>query len=169
MFTVSRLPTFLRVTRKKAVVGVVMTAILVTGSVAYALWTSTAVGPGRAGSVTAVQLTVNAASGAADLFPGTTQGDVYFTITNTNPYAVTFTTMAVGPAAITNTVPGDAAACPPTNVTLAAATGLSLTVAANTTSATLSIANVVSMASAAPNGCQTKTFEIPMTLTGASV
>jgi hypothetical protein len=113
------------------------------------------------------QLTVNAATGTADLFPGTTQGDVYFTVTNTNLYPVTFTTMTLG-SAIVNTVPGDATACPPTNVTATGATGLTISVPASSTSALLSIPNVVSMALAAPDGCQGKTFDIPLTLTGAS-
>ena len=160
-----RSPTFARVTPKKlAVTAAISTAILVSG-VALAAWTSTGVGPGQAASGAPVQLTVNAASGTADLFPGTTQGDVYFTITNTNPYAVTFTSMTAGPGAITSS---DATACSATNVTLTGATGLSLTVAANTTSGTLSIANVVSMSLAAPDGCQNKTFQLPLTLTGAS-
>jgi hypothetical protein len=134
---------------------------------AYAAWTSSGVGRGRAGAVTAVTLTVNAATGTADLYPGATSGAASFTITNTNPYPVTFTTMTLG-SAITNTIPGDATACPPTNVSATGATGLSLSVAANATSPMLSIPNIVSMALAAPDGCQGKTFEIPLTLTGAS-
>jgi hypothetical protein len=144
-----------------------LTGFAIVGGIAFAAWTSSGVGSGRAASGTAVQLTVNAATGTADLFPGTTQGDVYFTITNTNPYPVTFTSMTLG-SAITNTVPGDATACPPTNVTATGATGLSLVAPASSTSAMLSIPNVVSMSSAAPDGCQTKTFEIPLTLSGAS-
>ena len=156
-----------RLSRKSLIVGGVVVAGLVAGGVALAAWSASPTGGGRSGAVTAVELTVTAASGAADLFPGTTQGDVHFTITNPNPYPVVFTSMApAGP--ITNTVAGDAAACPPTHVTLASATGLSLTVAANSTSPTLTIADVVSMASAAPDGCQGKSFEIPLTLTGAS-
>lgn len=154
-------------TRKGLVVSGIVATGLVASGIAYAAWSSTPTGSGRAGAVTAVVLTVDAASGTADLFPGTTQGDVYFTITNTNPYPVTFTSMTTA-GAITNTVAGDSTACPATNVTLAGATGLSLTVAANSTSPMLSIANVVSMNIAAPDGCQGKTFEIPMTLTGAS-
>ncbi|MEA2974353.1 MAG: hypothetical protein QOG82_2811 [Actinomycetota bacterium] len=144
-----------------------LTGFAIVGGIAFAAWTSSGVGSGRAASGTAVQLTVNAATGTADLFPGTTQGDVYFTITNTNPYPVTFTSMTLG-SAITNTVPGDATACPPTNVTATGATGLSLVAPASSTSAMLSIPNVVSMSSAAPDGCQTKTVEIPLTLSGAS-
>ncbi len=162
----SQFSRFARPTRKKAIVAGLLAAILAASGVAYALWSSTAVGPGRAASGSAVQLTVNAASGTADLFPGTTVGDAYFTITNTNPYPVTFTSMTTGPGAITSS---DATACPPTNVTAVGATGLTLTVAANATSATLSIADVVSMASTAPDGCQAKTFDIPLTLTGAQV
>jgi hypothetical protein len=157
----------LRGTRKKLVVSAVMTGALVASGVAFAAWTASGGGAGRAAAVTAVDLTVNATTGAADLYPGTTQGDAFFTITNTNPYPVTFTSMALG-SAIVNTVPGDATACPPTNVTATGATGLSLTVAGNTTSGTLSIANVITMASTAPTGCQGKTFEIPLTLSGTS-
>jgi hypothetical protein len=161
-----RLPSFARPSPKKFLALAVAATVLAVSGIAYAAWTSSAVGPGRAASGTAVELTVTAATGAADLFTGTTQGEVFFTVTNTNPYSVTFTSMTPGPAAITSS---DATACPPTNVTLVGKTGLSLTVAANTTSPTLSIADVVSMALAAPDGCQAKTFEIPMTLTGASV
>ncbi|MCU1450633.1 MAG: hypothetical protein JWP02_2803 [Acidimicrobiales bacterium] len=156
-----------RVTRKKLIGSAVLTGALVVSGVAFAAWTASGGGAGRAAAVTAVDLTVNATTGSADLYPGNTQGDVYFTITNTNPYQVTFTSMALG-SAITNTVGADATACPPTNVTATGATGLSLTVAGNTTSGTLSIANVISMASAAPTGCQGKTFEVPLTLSGAS-
>ena len=156
-----------RFTRKSLVVSGIVATGLVASGIAFAAWSSTATGAGRAGATSAIVLTVNAASGTADLFPGTTQGDVYFTITNTNPYPVTFTSMTAA-GAITNTVPTDSTACSATNVTRAGATGLSLTVAANSTSPTLSIANVVSMSQAAPDGCQGKTFEIPMTLTGAS-
>jgi len=39
---------------------------------------------------------VNAATGAADLYPGFTGGDVHFTLSNPNPYPVTFTTMTAG-------------------------------------------------------------------------
>jgi hypothetical protein len=156
-----------RLSTKMLVASGALTAGLVAGGIAFATWTSNGVGSGGAGAVTAVNLTVTAATGTADLFPGTTQGDVYFTITNPNPYPVTFTSMSLG-GAITNAVAGDATACPPANVTAVGATGLNLTVGANTTSATQSIANVVSMALAAPDGCQGKSFVIPLTLSGSS-
>ena len=115
--------------------------------------------------VTAVTVTVTAVTGTADLSPGFVDGDVFFTLTNTNPYPVTFTSMASGAVTSSNT-----GACPSSNVTVdASATGLSLTVAANATSATLSIPDVVNMLAAAPDGCQGKTFDIVLTLTGSQV
>jgi hypothetical protein len=156
-----------RINRRPLVLAGVVVAGLVAGGIAFAAWSSSPTGAGRSQARTAVDLTVNAVTGAADLYPGTTQGDVHFTLNNPNPYPVVFTSMApAGP--ITNSVAGDAAACPPAHVTLTGATGLSLTVAANSTSPTLTIPDVVSMALAAPDGCQGKSFEIPMTLTGAS-
>ena len=154
--------------RRKSLILVGLVIVgLAAGGVAVAAWSSSPTGAGRSGARTAIELTVTAVSGEADLYPGTTQGDVHFTLTNPNPYPVVFTSMApAGP--ITNTVAGDATACPATHITLASATGLSLTVAANSTSPTLTIPNVVSMALAAPDGCQGKSFEIPMTLTGYS-
>ena len=140
---------------------------LVAGGVALAAWSSSPTGTGRSGARTAIELTVTAVNGTADLYPGTTQGEVFFTLTNPNPYPVVFTSMAPA-GAVTNTNASDATACPASHVTVSSATGLSLTVAANSTSGTLSIPDVVSMALAAPDGCQGKSFEIPMTLTGVS-
>lgn len=130
--------------------------------IGYAVWSANGSGSGRAGSVTAQSVTVTAVTGAADLYPGFTQGDVFFTLINPNPYPVTFTAMAAG-AVTSSDIPN----CPSSNVTVAAtATGLTLNVAANATSGTLSIPNVVSMAVVAPNGCQAKSFDIVLTLTG---
>ena len=46
------------------------------------------------------------------------------------------------------------------------ASGLSLAAPANSTTGQLSIANVVSMAAGAPDGCQGVTFTVALTLTG---
>jgi hypothetical protein len=142
----------------------VVTAAVLAGGVAYALWTSSGAGSGRANSGSAVALTVTATTGAADLYPGFTAGDVSFTVTNPNPYAVTFTSMTTPGTAISS----NPTLCPNLNVTAVGKTGLELVVAANSTSETLSIADVVTMISAAPDGCQDKTFDIALTLTGAS-
>jgi hypothetical protein len=146
--------------KKVAVVGLVVAA-LIGGSVAYALWSANGTGSGNARALTAQTITVTASTGAADLYPGFTGGDVYFTLTNPNPYAVTMTTMT--PGAITSS---DQANCPAANVSAIGATGLTLNAAANSTTGQLSIADVVSMAAGAPDGCQGVTFTISLTLTG---
>ena len=151
--------------KKKVAIGVATIAVAGAGSVAWAMWTASGSGTGRAQSRTAVTVTVTAVTGAADLYPGFVDGDVFFTLTNTNPYPITFTSMSSGTVTSSNT-----GACPSSNVTVdASATGLSLTVAANATSATLSIPDVVNMLAAAPDGCQGKTFDIVLTLTGSQV
>ena len=145
--------------RKSIIVGAVLVVTL--GGIAAALWSASGSGSGRARSLTAQSVTVNATTGAADLYPGFNGGDLYFTLTNPNPYGVSFSTMNAG--AITSSDPTN---CPASNITVGNATGLSLPVAAGATSGSLSIPNVVTMAAAAPNGCQGVSFDIAVTLTG---
>jgi hypothetical protein len=141
-----------------------VTTALVLGalivSVAFAAWTSTGSGSGRAKSLSAQNSTVTARTGAADLYPGFTNGDLYFTVNNPNPYDVTFTSATFG--AVTSS---DTTACPSSNVTVdASASDLSLTVPAGSAGTDLQIDDVVNMLADAPNGCQDKTFEIVVTL-----
>jgi hypothetical protein len=148
--------------KKKLVAGLITIGILAGAGVAYALWTAQGTGSGRAQAVTATTITVNAATGAADLYPGFTGGDVFFTLTNTNPYPVAFTTMVPGTITSSNQ-----AACPASNLTVSSASGLSLAVAAGATSGTLSIANVATLTTAAPDGCQGVSFDVALTLSGS--
>jgi hypothetical protein len=106
--------------------------------------------------------TVSPLDGTADLYPGFTGGAAYFTIQNPNPYSITFTSMTPGTA----TVDAGHASCPASSITVAPATGLNLVAAANTTTGTLSISNVVSMATSAPDACQGASFDIQLTLNG---
>jgi hypothetical protein len=149
--------------RKKLMVGVVTLLVMLAGGIAFAQWTSNATGPGRARATTAVNATINPSDGTADLFPGFTDGDLHFTIANTNPYPITYTDMTAG--AVTSSDPDG---CPASNVTVdSSATGLSLVAPANSTSGPLSIANVVSMSANAPDTCQGDSFEVALTLTGS--
>ena len=148
--------------KAKITVGALVVAVVASGTVAWAMWSASGSGSGRSTALTAQSATVNAVSGTADLYPGFTNGDLFFTLTNPNPYPVRFTAMTAGP--VTSSDPVN---CPSSNVTVdASATGLALDVAANSTTGTLSIPDVVNMALAAPNGCQGKTFTIVVTLTG---
>ncbi|HEX2785768.1 MAG TPA: hypothetical protein VHN36_19495, partial [Ilumatobacteraceae bacterium] len=129
-----------------ALLGVSLTLV---GAAAYALWTSTGSGSSGAKALTAQTITVSASSGTADLYPGFTQGDLYFTSANTNPYPVTFTSMT--PGSITSS---DQTNCPAANVSVVSASGLSIVVPAGATASPGTVANVVTMAAGAPDGCQ---------------
>ena len=149
--------------RKKRVLAAVATASIVAAAsgLALATWTATGSGSGQAKARNAVTVTVAAATGTADLYPGA-NGALYFTLNNTNPYPVTFTSLT--PGTVTSS---DATNCPASNVTTNGATGLSLAVGANATSGTLSVPGAVSMANGAPDGCQGVTFTVGVTLSGS--
>jgi hypothetical protein len=148
----------------KVAAGAIATACVLMAGVAFATWTANGSGSANARARTAQTISVTATTGTADLYPGFTQGDLFFTLTNANPYAVQFTSMT--PGAITSSAPG---ACPASNLTVASASGLALDVAANATSSTLSVADVVSLAAGAPDGCQGVTFTVAVSMVGSQV
>lgn len=151
---------------KKALTATASTVVvggLVAGG-AYALWAAQGAGSGSASSGAAVTVTVTASDGPTDLYPGFTEGDVYFTLTNDNDFPVVFTAATAGVV-----TPDDAELCPAANVTVAGATGLDLEVAANTTTEQLSIPDVVTMLASAPDDCQSMSFGVVLTLTGSQV
>ena len=145
---------------KIVLVGLTVGATAVTAGAAVAMWVTNGTGSGNAKALSAVSVTVTAATGAADLYPGFTLGDVFFTSANANPYPVTFTAMTAG------TVTSSVSACA-TTVTVVDAVGLSLLVPAGATATAGTIADVVTMASTAPDTCQGATFTIALTLTGS--
>ncbi|HEV8065021.1 MAG TPA: hypothetical protein VGP46_09325, partial [Acidimicrobiales bacterium] len=107
-------------------------AVLVGGGVAFAAWSASGSGTGSALAYTAQTVTVNTValtSSSASLYPGGPAGNVYFTVTNPNPYAVKITNIAWGtpvsanPSACPNSVIGIDASAP--------TSGLSLTIPAN--------------------------------------
>lgn len=160
---VSKQKFFVRRKRTAVVVVGIVGAVALTGGIALALWDTAGSGFGSARARTAQTLTITAAaSPTADLFPGGS-GALQFTVTNPNPYGVTLTSFTT--STITS---GDQANCPSTNVTASASGTLAspIVVGANATSAAQSVAGLVSMAGAAPNGCQGVTFTIAMTLSG---
>jgi hypothetical protein len=151
-----------RISTKKKLVAAIFVVVAATSGVAAALWSATGSGSGQARSISAVTLTVTASSGTADLFPGFTQGDLHFSIDNPNPYPVTFTSFTE--SGITSS---DNIACPASNVTVNDGGAISVLSAANAVGAPGTIADVVTMAGAAPNGCQNKVFTITLTLAGS--
>jgi hypothetical protein len=148
--------------RKKLFVALATVGVLVVGGIAYALWSADGEGSGTAKARTAETITLNVdTSKAADLYPGFTGGNIYFTATNTNPYDVTFDAFTTG-----TIVSSDPTNCPASNVSVTPGT-ISVSVAAGATDVDKQIDDVVSMDSDAPDGCQGVTFTIPLTLTGA--
>lgn len=149
---------------KKFVVGGAIGALVVIAGVAFALWSSTGSGSGTARATTAVDAVVNASDGDPDLYPGFTEGDLSFTVTNANAYPIEYTDMTAGTVTSSNE-----SACPATNVTVTGASGLTLTSPPDDTSGQLEITDVVSMDVAAPDECQGVSFEVGLVLTGEQV
>jgi hypothetical protein len=152
--------------KRLAVIAAGLSVVLVAG-VAFAAWTANGSGSGTAKALTAQTVTIQADTGTADLYPGS-NGAVYFKLNNANnPYSITFNKLTA--ASVTSS--SDEIACPNTNLSINSGITLPLTVSlavgASTTSAQESIANLVTLAHSAPDGCQGKTFTISLTLTGS--
>src|ERR1041384_1811613 len=99
----------------------------------------------------------------AHLYPGAT-GNLKLRATNPNPFPVRITQVS-GNGTITS---DKGAACDAsTGVTLANQTGLTLDLAAGAT-ATLTVANAVSMSNSSDTTCQGAIFTVPVSLTAVS-
>jgi len=137
----------------------------VSAGSAYAYFKSTGSGNGSASVRSAVNVTVTTATATASLLPGG-KGDVYFTLTNNNPFAVTFSSVTAGAAVASNNI----TACPNSNISLAQTLPYPLsptiTVNANSTNVAESIANLVQLSSSAPSTCQGVTFTVTLSLSG---
>lgn len=143
----------------------VAAVVLGTGlGTAWAFVTASGSGTKTGRIATVVTVTVSAATATTTLLPGG-EGPAYFTLKNTNSIAVTFTKVTAA-SAVSNTT----TKCPTANISIAQTLPYTLsptlTVAANSTSATKSIANFVKLATTAPTGCQGVTFAVSLTLTG---
>jgi hypothetical protein len=144
-----------------AVAGFAATA---TG-VAFAVWTVSGSGSGSAAATVANNLTVTAVTPSgpgASLYPGGPAGQVYLTVANPNPFAVTITGVTWGTPISTNPT-----SCASSNISVdaSAPTTTSISIPANATAGTAyQINGVLDLAHTAPNGCQGVAFNVPVTV-----
>jgi hypothetical protein len=152
----------------KARLALALSAILVvaTTAVTFGSWTvSSSAGSGYSKAKVASSLTLSDASASttAQLYPGGT-GDIWIKVTNSNPFAVTVTSVT-GAGTITS---DKGAACDAaTGVTFTNTTGLTQAVGAGAT-VTFSLAGKVAMSNASDNSCQGAVFTVPITLAATS-
>ncbi len=137
-------------------------ALTLPAGVGWALWSTSGTGPGAGKARTAVALTVTAGSASADLYPGGT-GDLHFSVTNPNPYAVTLT---AGTVSSISSVSGGLGVCAASDFTLGTGTMASTAVPAGG-STTVTLTGALSMKSTAGDGCQGADVVVAGTLTGA--
>jgi hypothetical protein len=147
-------------------VGAPIAAAGIGVGVASAVWTVGGSGSGSGAATVANNLTITAVTpsgAAAALYPGGPAAQVYFTVANPNPFAVTITGLTWGTPVSTNTT-----ACASANISLDAnaPTTASISIPANATAGTAyQINGVLDLAHSAPNGCQGVAFDVPLTVT----
>jgi hypothetical protein len=141
-------------------------AVMATTAVTFGSWSvSSSAGSGYSKAKVALSLTLSDASASttAQLYPGGT-GDIWIKVTNSNPFAVTVTSVT-GAGTITS---DKGAACDAaTGVTFTNTTGLTQAVGAGAT-VTFSLAGKVAMSNASDNTCQGAVFTVPITLAATS-
>jgi len=146
----------------------VTAAVGIGTGTAFAFWSVSGSGSGSGAATVAKSLTVipETPSGAnATLFPGGPAGSVYFEVTNPNPYPVEIT--GVSWSSPTSTLTSQCASSLISIDSAAPTSGLTITVAANTTSPLESIPGVLDLAGTAGPGCQGVAFDVVMSVTGA--
>jgi hypothetical protein len=136
--------------------GAAVSAAMLGGGLAFALWSASGTGTGSALAYTAQPVTINAvalSSSAASLFPGGPPGNVYFTVNNPNPYPVKITNIAWGTPTSANP-----AACPSSVISVdagAPTSGFALTIPANGTSPSVTVNAVLDLSSSATDAWET--------------
>lgn len=156
--------------RRIIIGGAVTIGAVFAGVAAYATWSASGSGTGSALADTEQTVTLNAVAltgSQASLYPGGPAGNVYFTVTNPNPYAVKITNVTWG-----TPVSSSPSACASSLISVdtnAPTSGLSITIPADGTSSAEEIASVLDLSSSATDACQGNGFTVPMTVSGTQV
>ena len=145
--------------RAAAVIGAAGLLSLTAG-IAYGLWSASGTGPGAARAQTAQALAVSAGTAGAQLFPGST-GDVIFSVSNPNSYAVRVEAATM--SAVTGTSSGS---CGADQFTLSSGTVTPTTIPPGG-AADVTVAGAIGMVLSAPDACQGVTVSVTGTLTGS--
>ena len=128
--------------------------LLLIAGVAMAVWSIQGTGTGSAKAGTAGTLTVAPGTATADLYPGFTHGKVFVTVTNDNGYPVQLTNATFGAGSVTPTECLVSVNAGPFNLS-------SVPVIAAHTTASVTIADALSMGAAAPDSCQNNDISVP--------
>jgi hypothetical protein len=147
--------------------------LLIAGSVigvAIAAWTTGGSGSGQASAGTAASMTISAGTPSSSLYP-TASADIAAAISNSNPYNVHVSSVALGAV----TVDGGHSGCNTASVSITSpqdngGSGWDVPAKSGGVNGSLSIdlANAISMSNAANDSCQGATFTVALTATGAS-
>lgn len=151
-----------RLWRIAIVLSVAGPVLLGAGGAAYAYLGVTGSGSASVSPQTITPVRVTASTGTADLVPGKT-GSLYFTVTNSNSFPVSLTTLrSIKPIGSTTTT-----ACAAANLKRAVTPtySVSITVPATGT-VTTSLPTVVTLTSIAPTQCQGRTFTVTLVFLG---
>lgn len=133
------------------------TALLMAGGIAYAAWS--ALGAGTATAASGIPKALGVSATVAGLLHPGGAADVLVTVSNPNSAAVTVTSLALAGSVTAS------AGCTTPGVSVSLSGSTSLVVPAGGT-ASLSLANAVSMTTASSSDCQGATFTIPMQADG---
>ena len=158
---------------RKRLVRVAVTAVVglsIAGAAAYAAWTVNGSGSGSASAATAQGLTLTTGSASGVLYPGAT-ADVATSVSNSNPFPVHVTSLALDTAQGQNGFAVDAghSGCNLGSLSFTTATngGNGWDIAANG-SLGVDASGSISMGSGANDSCQGATFTVYLTAAAAS-
>lgn len=152
--------------RRLAVIGSLTVTAFVVAAVAFATWTISGSGSGSAKAVTPSSLTVATSTPVQDLYPSATAtGDLTFTISNANSFAVNVTQVSYPGSGITS----DNALCDVSTVSLPGSPFTVSYTANNGSNGPFTITDAVRMdVATADDDCKGATFTIPLTVSGVN-
>jgi hypothetical protein len=151
-------------TKRRLIGGAVTLLVLGVVGFVYAAWTADGNGNGYAQAGTSEAVSTQAATvTTAELYPGASNKKLYVDITNGNDFPVTVTAISRRSG---DPITSDDAGCNVSSVSFADQTGQSISVGANSNTATT--VNGVSMNNTAVDACQGATFTIPVDLAAHS-